>query len=81
MTLVCGAINRDSVSPFRFPLLNHVHVISCAIFSVCHMKDVASSYLKQLVFIFTSSPCSFSTTIIAQSAGAVEYADCFSAEG
>ena len=56
--LFCAAINKNSVSFFRFPLCSHVQVISCAMSLVCCLKYLYSyfsshfCFLDVLLFIF-----------------------------
>ena len=55
MALFCTIIRKDSLSLLRFPILSHVHIFSCAISSVSHLKYPFSSssfcFLDFLVFL------------------------------
>ena len=54
MALFCTAISRHSVSCFRYPFLNHVHVFSCAIsliFRSNYPYSCFSSHFCFLVFV------------------------------
>ena len=50
IALFCRVNNRDSVSLFRFPLLSHVWVTSCAIPLFCCLKHNIIVFLLCFVF-------------------------------
>ena len=54
MALFCAASRIDSVSILRFPFLSHVHVFTCEISFVCHLKYSYSYFsfnFRFLVFV------------------------------
>ena len=71
MALFSASVNLHSDSLFRLTDRNHIYVILSAIFRVRHLVLLVSFVL----LIYQTS------WIISWSAGAVEYTNCFSAEG
>ena len=53
MALFWAAIRRDSISLSVFPFDSHVHVFSCEISLVCHLKYPCSCFSSDFLFSFS----------------------------
>ena len=51
MALFCAAIRRDSVSLLKFPFLSHVHVLSCEMLFISHLKQLWSCFSSYFSFL------------------------------
>ena len=52
MVLFCAAINRDSVSLFKFPFVSHVQIILCTIIPVYQLFFFPFLFLRLFKFLF-----------------------------
>ena len=67
-SLFCAAIRKDSVSLLRFPFLCHVHVFSCKMTLVSHLKrpwDCFTSHFCFLVIVVPLVPVSLVLFLVA----------------
>ena len=65
MVLLGAAIRRDSVSLIRFFFLSHVHVFTCKISLVSHLKRPQSFFFFPFLFFgYFRSACPFVVSIV-----------------